>query len=274
MPLRLATYKDLPAIAHVFTQAFYDEELNDYFFPYRKQYPDDYIRAYYHVLLERWWGYTNLFVVSYDTPESGSTLPNDEVLTGPNGQKITGVAQWSRVGLGSEKLWGIGGWWDLRRYIQPLVSLALRIHRALIPNRAARMPTTEDPQPMQKWLFGSTVYPFIQQYFSCRPDHWSLELLGVLPIYHGRGIATKLVQEGLDRAREEQLPSVVIMAAGLEDFYRRLGFVDFVGYAYEPDLTETKVDEDGKERQIIKEVNPLRRRGIGGGGIAWTESNS
>lgn len=113
MPVRIATYADLKSVAKILAAAFDNEELNAYFFPYRKQHPEDYLKAWYQVVLEKWWDYSNIWVVSYEPKEPvvgtihakpGSTISQEG--------NVTGVAQWARTGLGSEKLWGLHGSWD------------------------------------------------------------------------------------------------------------------------------------------------------------------
>ena len=64
---------------------------------------------------------------------------------------------------------------------------------------------------------------------------------------------------GLQRAKEEDLPAVVVAAPGLEDFYHRQAFKDLVAMA------STTEDQEGKGRP-----NPLKERGVGGGAIIWT----
>jgi len=93
MPIRKATYSDLSQIASILSKAFYNDPLNDYFFPNRKEYPDDYLRDWTHDLMISWWKYDRVFIVSYDD-------------TG-----VTGTACWARKGTGVRQLWDVS-WWD------------------------------------------------------------------------------------------------------------------------------------------------------------------
>lgn len=116
--------------------------------------------------------------------------------------------------------------------------------------------------------------PFGQHFYdqpSARKGYWELEILGVHPARQGKGYASGLIGWGLQRARQEKVPAVVVMAAGLEGFYARRGFGCLVGYVNAEDVVRYEKDEDGEltEKRI---VNPLKSRGIGGGGIAWTRT--
>lgn len=66
MPLRRATYSDLTQIAIILSKAFYNDPLNEYFFPNRQEYPDDYLRDFAHETTMSWWKYDRLWIVSYD----------------------------------------------------------------------------------------------------------------------------------------------------------------------------------------------------------------
>ena len=101
MPVRLATYRDLHTIAEVLAAAFDGEDLNSYFFPYRKEYPADYIKAWYQVVLEKWWDYSVVWFVSYKEGE----------------HTITGCAQWERAGEGSSDFWGLSSWDPSKFYV-------------------------------------------------------------------------------------------------------------------------------------------------------------
>ncbi len=106
MPLRLATSSDLGRISQIAAASFYDEELNDHIFPYRKQYPGDYVSVWKEKVVKSWWDYHKIWVVSYD-----------EISTEKSGEVITGCAEWGREGRGADRLWGVVRWWDPSEYI-------------------------------------------------------------------------------------------------------------------------------------------------------------
>lgn len=161
---------------------------------------------------------------------------------------------------------------EIGRLILPVVERYLNIERIVLTNRSIGRPSTDDQSPMRKWEFGSIVFPFIEHFYTepaYRRNHWQLDLLGVHPDHRKYGHGAELIAWGINRAKEDRLPAVVIMADGLEDYYRKQGFEVLVGYASEKDLV---IEEKQKDGSIVKKtlLNPLRSRKIGGGGIAWT----
>lgn len=110
MPVRLATFADLEPIARVLAAAFYNEELNAYFYPHRDKYPEDYVHSWYQTVLEKWCGYDNVWIVSYDVDNSDSVSGKDRNASARH--KITGAAEWVRVGRKQGELLGLYGSWD------------------------------------------------------------------------------------------------------------------------------------------------------------------
>lgn len=172
-----------------------------------------------------------------------------------------------------------GRWADWKssgRYLVSLVALYLSTNRRIFPNRAVGQASPSDPKPLRKWEFGRAIWPFCKRYYT-EPaggrGSWQLDLLGVHPAQQKHGFGSELIAWGLREAREQQLPAVVIMGKGLEGFYHRQGFEILVGYATEDDLIVEEKDANGK---IVQKTitNPLKQRGIGGGGIAWTKVES
>lgn len=303
MPIRTARYNDLKSIAEVLGAAFHDEGLNAYFFPHRGEYPEDYMRAWYQAVLTKWWDCDSTWLVSYDdTKDDESTSGRDDG-TGESKRttsKITGAAQWGRTIAEPGALQKLSKFLDpskycksstshewseiccesdlasntcqLGRYVAPLISSYFTFHRWCYPNRAVGKPSTEDLQPIRKWDFGQIIIPFCKSLYeqpSARNGHWELEILGVHPGRQKCGYAAELIGWGIQRAKGEKLPAVVIMAEGLEKFYARHGFEVLVGYVPDEDMVVQEKDSDGKvvERRI---VNPLKQRRVGGGAVAWT----
>jgi predicted GNAT family acetyltransferase len=265
--LRLARYSDIPRISRILADSFCEEELNQRIFPYRHQHYADFVRAWRFKCEERWWDYSRVFVVSTATFSENDDYDEDSeseksvaVAKSKGHEVITGVAEWQRVGLGWERLWRSWGWWDPRRLVRPIIKFFTSLQYRIFGNRSMVRPSPEDPTPLTKFNFEALVWPFMAHHFTSVPyrqNHWELATLGVDPEYQGRGVGRELVRWGLQKAKEEDLPAVVVGAKGTEQFYERCGFEFLVGYATEG------VNEKG-------EMNPLRLRGIVGGCIRWT----
>ncbi|KAF1812169.1 acyl-CoA N-acyltransferase [Eremomyces bilateralis CBS 781.70] len=205
MPIRYATHRDLDAISHIFTAAFWDEDYSGRFVhPYREQYPDSVLHYWRRKVRAAFWDYRNCLIVSVD--QDG---------------RITGAAEWGRVGrpsaLGLKMGLGLGlSWWDPRRLVAPLVKVWNRIEEWMWPNRAA-VPDRLDAS--------SRAAPFFTRHLvGVRSDGWKLSTLGVHPDGHGKGYGRELVRWGLQKAQDEGISAGVITSDGSEQFYRKCGF--------------------------------------------------
>ncbi|EXJ73824.1 uncharacterized protein A1O5_03586 [Cladophialophora psammophila CBS 110553] len=248
MVLRFARCADLPIISEIFALGFHDEEVvGPLLHPYRDRHPKDYFNYWRRRCRERYWDYSRVFLVSSEK----------DVTTGS--EVVVGVAEWQRVGFGWDRFGGLGGFWDLRKLIRPLISAFHRILSLWSPNRAAAQVDPSDPFPLTPTTMERSLWPFVS-YCYLSPPHrqtrWSLECISVLPEYRKSGHGRDLVAWGLERAREEGIPASVMGAADKERFYQRCGFTEIAGWANDG------IDDQGR-------VNPLKGR-IKGGCILYT----
>jgi adenosine deaminase len=89
LQFREARFSDLSAIASVWTDAFFDDELiGDIMHPHRKQYPQDIYWFLLRGVRERFWDWRHQFVVV--TVKDG------------NSERIVGAADWRRLGNGGK----------------------------------------------------------------------------------------------------------------------------------------------------------------------------
>ncbi|MCJ1286153.1 hypothetical protein MMC26_005498 [Xylographa opegraphella] len=238
MPIRVARLSDLFTISSIFAAGFYNEEVvGDLMHPYRAQHHQDYLAYWRRKCWVRWCDYSRVFAVSFEQD-------------GNEGKEVlTGVAEWQRVGLGWERVWGVWGTWDPRLLLRWTMTVVMLIFDTLWPNRAASKPPEVGPTTLEPIL-----WPFISHHYLSPPQrrtHWSLSCLAVLPQYQNHGHGRQLVAWGLERARQDGVPAAVMAAKGKEVFYKRCGFTELVGWA-----------TDGLN-------NPLNGR-IGGGAIMFT----
>lgn len=113
--------------------------------------------------------------------------------------------------------------------------------------------------------------PYMSLFFEHPPyrrNRWELLTLAVDPPYQRRGIGQEMVAWGLERAKADGLPAVVIGAKGTEPLYQRCGFVHLVGNVSTAEIDD---DPDGIKIKRIDKTNPLKAAGIVGGSVMWTE---
>ena len=137
------------------------------------------------------------------------------------------------------------------------------VQRRVIPNRAIRAPTVEEPDPIQKYDFGAVMGPFVGNFFSepeLSSNHWEVCTLAVHPEFQGRGFGVELVAWGSEKAKMENVLCIVISSTGSEDWYQKRGFVVHVACAGTVDRVE-----NGK---VIP--NPMKGRVASGGHIYKT----
>lgn len=145
---------------------------------------------------------------------------------------------------------------------------AIALHdrqRRSFTNRAMGAPSLTDPEPLKKYDFGTIMAPFSGTLFSepnLSPQHWEICVLAVHPDRQGRGIGAELVAWGVERAKAEHLPCIVIISTGKEDWYRKQGFEIYLGCAGTVDRT----DEEGR---LVE--NPMKSRVKSGGHIYKTK---
>lgn len=136
------------------------------------------------------------------------------------------------------------------------------------PCLASARPSPQDPDPLLYTNFISRLVPFSMHLLSFpdkpwRENHWSLEVLGIHPLYQGHGYGKELAQYGLARAKCDSaagvtgLPSVVIAADTKEKFYQKVGFNELVGWSTR--------DVEG-----VPGRNPIGERGGTGGAVLWS----
>ncbi|KAH7202824.1 hypothetical protein BKA60DRAFT_600665 [Fusarium oxysporum] len=196
-------------IAHIMSEAFWKDNLfGELIHPHRNEYPDDVHLYWLRRARVNFWDNRSRWLVAVATDESGQEV-------------IVGIAQWARLGDGSQKLecWYL----DPRNLLKPLSSIAMNIHAWAWPNRASD-PKEED--------IIERAYPHFEDIWSGkRAESWYLEGLAVRPDFQRRNVGRKLVQWGLEQAKAEGICASVVSAFGTEEFYKKCGFDEQYGSA-------------------------------------------
>lgn len=104
----------------------------------------------------------------------------------------------------------------LGNLLRPAVSVAMKIHKLIWPDRAA--------DPEKEDILERAHHFFDHLHNGDRAECWSLVWLGTHPDYQGQGHGRQLVQWGLDRAKEENVWASVVAAQGKDPFYKKCGF--------------------------------------------------
>ncbi|KAL1306606.1 hypothetical protein AAFC00_005289 [Neodothiora populina] len=235
MPIRQATWRDLPLAAQVAASAFWDEDLlGPFMHPHRKTYPSDMALWFMRQLRKDFFNPCCTILLSH---------PASSPVT------ITGVAVWGRKGpQGTQELRAQQSWlsWFCGKFFVPLLNW---VDERVRPNRAA------DPARADVL---ERSFTFIAHHWLSPPhriENWYLQLLAASPAHQGKGYGKELVTWGVQRAERENLTVSLISAAGKEGFYRRCGFGEPVGWA----------SEGGEE-------NPIHK--VPGGAIMWVEPSA
>ncbi|KAH7030600.1 acyl-CoA N-acyltransferase [Microdochium trichocladiopsis] len=201
---RDARYGELPAVAHVYALAFWDDHIFGHLIhPKRDQFPLDSDLYWLRRARVNYWDYRYKWLVA--------VVPDEKAA---GGEKVVGVAQWERIGDGGKAL--ECAWWDPRNLLKPASALAMSVHEKIWPNRAA--------DPDKEYVIESAM-PFLHDvWVGERGESWYLAFLGVDPDYQGKGIGKVLTRWGLDRAEKDGVVASVISALGKNGFYYRCGF--------------------------------------------------
>ncbi|KAH9903777.1 acyl-CoA N-acyltransferase [Xylariomycetidae sp. FL2044] len=207
--LRDARHGDLPAIAHVMTLAFWDDNLfGDLIHPHREQYPRDSDLYWLRRLRVNFWDYRSRFLVAVEEADDD----------GKEEETIVGFSQWSRLGDGGKAM--ECHWLDPRNLLKPLSTFAMSLHALLYPNRAAD-PATEDvverAYPHFKGLWSSSPSSGSET-LPDRSESWYLDFMAVRPDRQSRGVGRSLARWGLERAARDRVCASVVSAWKKDEF--------------------------------------------------------
>ena len=235
MHLRPALPSDLPTVAAIVCSSFGYDELYTYTNPYLTQYPDSF---YACMLLKVKQSFIKLgfqvFVCVSDDRDSEwlpAALASDAAKTSfgrldtlqPSGEVVLGYAAWHRQGpkdLPTVKAWaqshsGIRDRLDASLYlIQSKYSDLLGIDRSL--NKSQRH-TVRD-------LMNRIDQPLAPALTDGKPGFWFLQVISTSLIARRKGVARMLLQWGIDRAIDEDVPVCVNSSALGINLYHAAGF--------------------------------------------------
>ncbi|KAH8925428.1 acyl-CoA N-acyltransferase [Atractiella rhizophila] len=129
-----------------------------------------------------------------------------------SGEEVIGVSQWIRLGEGCQQVWKEQGWCEEQENAR-LTYLESR-------------PTFEDRSLSQhrlsllaKWSWVNAQNPPAPQ-----PAHWYCNLLCISPSHQRKGLGSKMMAWGMDRAKSEEISVRLHCTPEGKKLYSSLGF--------------------------------------------------
>ncbi|KAI4157638.1 MAG: hypothetical protein LQ342_008122 [Letrouitia transgressa] len=259
--IRSARRTDTPATATLSVAAFAHDELYCYLNPHKTSYPDHFRNYFLRRYKLRLVDPAFHFLVA-------ELEPGDEgyVGEGGDGDNVVGFAIWTckspspspdSVAASRRQTWAEWVEWTLLRANDAYIH-AFQLDRALSYPNFHRIMGPASPSP-----FALDPYALV-------PERWHLSNLAVAPAFQGRGIASRLMDWGLDIARREGVPVTLTTSLKAEPVYRHRGFKTLVTFDIEGVRMGAPVLVWGLEEEELErcreEIERAGKEGKGGGG--------
>ncbi|PQE13223.1 GCN5-related N-acetyltransferase protein [Rutstroemia sp. NJR-2017a BBW] len=201
MHIRPVTRNDISKLADIAVAAFRNDEVYSSFFPASAVESGAFRRSHLLRMRKR----------IVDVGMRGFVVESDEDDDFWNGEKdILGYAFWSRTGTSeAARKWQTD-------------SLYMKLERGLIASEDWYSENFQDRD--RDWEKIRQFRNLLADNFASVPEYLELATLGVNPKYHRRGIGGKLVQWGIDAAKEEHIPVVLEGSVSGTKLYSKMGF--------------------------------------------------
>ena len=214
MHIRLVQQKDLYDFSRVVGQSMWNDEIITYTAPHKDKYPDSFFRYTLYRTQIRWYRGELLFLAVSDEIDHDWT--GKEV--------IMGYCCYSTTVHGKQK--PVRGGWLGNRFERLALDWYGRYANFFALNKSC------DPAADQNFRSVLNVN-FMGPYLAGLPEeerqrigdqHWELELLGTHPDFRRRGVGTMMLQWGFERAREDNVPLILVATVTGEKLYLSTGF--------------------------------------------------
>ncbi|KAI9789572.1 MAG: hypothetical protein M1816_005979 [Peltula sp. TS41687] len=212
MRIRSMTRDDIPSIATVCSEAFWDDDLWSWRHPYKSQYPEDFRACN-----------VRLFKMSLCQPDC-RVLVAETDQTDPDWQGsnvVVGCAIWERWGSSDvAKSWVQDSLF--RKIERRLLDLEERYISTFGLDRSVSSARTKIMKSPTEAIFGDVG------------ESWHLAFLCVSPRFQRRGIGGLLIDWGLDKAAREGVPAVLEASPVGESLYLKKGFRTYGYHTWAP----------------------------------------
>lgn len=214
MHVRSVQQKDLFDYARVVGQSMWDDEIMAYTAPHKDKYPDSFFQYTLYRTKIRWYRGELLFLAVSDE--------NDADWTGK--EVIMGYCCYSTTVNGKQK--PVRGGWLGNKFERLALDCYGRYAEFFAVNKSC--------DPAGERHFRSVLQvDFMEPYYAALPEadrqrlgaqHWELELLGTHPDFRRRGVGKMMLQWGFERAREDNVPLILVATVTGEKLYLSTGF--------------------------------------------------
>ncbi|PSN69735.1 acyl-CoA N-acyltransferase [Corynespora cassiicola Philippines] len=224
MIIREVTESDIPWAAEVAAAAYIDDEQDAFMFPNRKSYPERYLK-------------TKESIVRHGIKDKTATVIVSLVEEGDEGwngeEEISGFCIWYRDGDNQEE-----------EEVQPKETSLLSRMKSLILDSEIMSYISDVFDPLVSASNAATMArtcrsPSSNYYFTSHDKEapaYGIMDIAVHPKHQGRGIARKLVEWGMRKAREEGLPIELSATPAGSKLYKKLGFEKIGVWRWKPGM--------------------------------------
>lgn len=227
MHTRAITRADVPAVGVISTDAFMDDEMNEYLWPHRKQHAEDYGRRLANNARTMLVAPGTYGCVAVADEKDAERLP------GVAHGTVLGFAWWIRQGA-SKKYQGRrsaivddeAAIANEKRSVAFNTGVGLALERTLLGMEdlygrvVSPDPSACSAADMKAVRSGFNLEPLFEKL----PGVWYLRLIGTGPQYQRKGVAGALVEWGMAKAQEEGIPCAMTSSDIGQAVYERYGF--------------------------------------------------
>ncbi|KAE8417491.1 acyl-CoA N-acyltransferase [Aspergillus pseudocaelatus] len=202
---RVTTLEELEPLYHIGADAFRDDPCMNWFYPGGRDHPDDFVVLWKNILQMEFFD-KGKFILAATIRD-----PDDDDERGLG--RVVGFAVWERNGVCDAARSWQGG------------SLSKRLKRFNLNFKIAYTFHLDTPKRSISWpKLNHYVHELKLAKDSQPTESWYLSILAVSSKAQGQGVGRKLLQWGIDRSEEENIPATLVATnAGLH-LYESTGF--------------------------------------------------